>query len=64
MWQNIQHKNGDIDILPSGENHTFGSECVCEPSVEVFGANLIYTHNSFDHREVVEQAIAIMNGEE
>ena len=64
MWTNIKHENGDIDIMPIGENHTFGIECICDPTAEVIGANLIYTHNSFDHREVIEQAIAIMNGEE
>lgn len=64
MWKNTQHENGDIDIIPIGENHTFGSDCQCQPTVEVFGANLIYTHNAFDNREVIEQAIAIMNEEE
>ena len=41
-----------------------GVDCPCEPTVEVIGASLLIIHNAFDHREIVEQAIAIMNGDD
>ena len=63
-WTNVIDDNGDIDILPLGEKHERGSECTCEPTVEVIGANLLITHNSFDKREIIEQAIAILNNQE
>ena len=62
-WQNVISETGDIDVLPIGENHACGAKCVCEPNVEVIGANLVIVHNSFDKREFIEKAIAIMNGE-
>jgi len=45
------------------EHITDGPGCPCEPRIEVISANLIYVHNSWDHREIVERAIDIMNGE-
>ena len=44
------------------EHFVEGAGCKCEPRVEVVGDHLLYIHNSFDHREIVEMAIDIMNG--
>ena len=49
--------NDDVDVIPlhdTGE-HIPGSCCPCKPNVEVVGANLLITHNSWDGRELVEQ---------
>ena len=62
-WQNVISDRGDIDVLPIGEDHTAGADCRCEPRVEVIGSRLVIVHNSYDKREFIEQAIAIMNGE-
>ena len=64
-WGNVISDNGDIDVVPLIEEHETGTgKCYCHPSVEVIGANLLIIHNSVDKREFIEQAIAIMNGEE
>lgn len=55
----------DIHVYPLDnlqEHITDGPGCPCEPTVTVEGAALLYVHNAFDHREIVEQAIDIMNG--
>ncbi len=44
------------------EHVLVGLGCPCEPEVVLDGAHLIVRHNAFDHREIVEQAINIMNG--
>lgn len=57
----------DVHVYPLSdlsEHVTVGAGCPCEPTVEVIGANLLIIHNAFDHREIVEQAIVIMNGED
>jgi hypothetical protein len=57
--------NNDIHVYPLNdlrEHITDGPSCPCEPRVELEGAALIYIHNAWDHREIVEQAIDIMNG--
>lgn len=59
-------ENGDIHVYPLDdlwEHITDGPDCPCDPQIQVEGATLIYVHNAFDHREIVEQAIDIMNGE-
>jgi hypothetical protein len=57
----------DIHVYPLDdlrEHITDGPGCPCEPTVKVEGATLIYVHNAWDHREIIEQAIDIMNGED
>ena len=57
--------DNDIHVYPLNdlqEHKTVGVDCPCEPTVKVEGATLIIIHNAFDHREIVEQAIDIMNG--
>jgi hypothetical protein len=57
----------DIHVYPLNdlqEHVVDGPGCPCEPRIEVEGAVLIYIHNAWDHREIVEEAIRIMNGED
>lgn len=61
-WHNVVSDNGDIDVMPTAEEHQQGAECKCRPTVEVKGAYLLVIHNSYDKREFIEQAIDIMNG--
>lgn len=46
------------------EHITTGTDCPCNPRVDLEGATLVIIHNSFDHREIVEEAIRILNGED
>ena len=48
--------DNDIHVMPVGDlrEHVF-TDCPCNPRIEVVGANLIYVHNAWDHREAVEQ---------
>lgn len=62
-WENVISENGDIDVFPVAEKHEQGAKCNCRPFVEVIGAYILVIHNSYDKREFIEQAIAIMNGE-
>lgn len=63
-WKNVVSDTGDIDVMPTAEEHQQGAECRCRPTVEVQGAYLLVIHNSYDKREFIEMAIAIMNGDE
>lgn len=63
-WAIVTDERGDIDVIPIGEEHVLGDGCGCGPDVKVEGARLVVIHNAFDHREIVEEAIAIMNGRE
>lgn len=63
-WHNVQDENGDVDVMPVGEEHTQGKTCSCDPTVKIVSSRLVIIHNAFDHREIIEQAIAIMNGSE
>ena len=65
-WIMVQNDMGDRDVLPIGEedNHSRGPGCVCDPKVDLVGAYVLTVHNSFDHREIIEQALEILRGEE
>lgn len=64
-WEVKQsEESGDVDILPLGEDHSRGPFCACGPIVTIYGARLVVSHNAFDHREIVEEAVDIMNGVE
>ena len=57
--------NNDVHVYPLNDLHEHiieGVECLCNPTVEVIGADLLRIHNAFDNREVIEEAVAIMNG--
>ena len=43
------------DLMPHSE---VGVNCACNPTVEVHGVCLLVIHNSFDGREMMEEAIA------
>ena len=55
----------DVNVMPENDlkPHIESADCACEPTVEVIGASLLIIHNSYDHREIIEQAIDIMNGD-
>ena len=57
--------NDDIHVMPVDDlkEHTFKS-CPCNPRIEVEGASLIYIHNSWDHREAVEQIQDMLESEQ
>jgi hypothetical protein len=65
QWGVFKSENGDVNVLPLGEEdgHTGSKDCPCQPRVDMEGSRLVILHNAFDHREIVEQAVAIMNGE-
>lgn len=48
--------DNDIHVMPINDlrKHVF-ENCPCHPKIEVVGASLIYIHNSWDHREAIEQ---------
>ena len=57
--------NDDIHVYPVNDlrDHiTDAPGCPCEPRIEVEGATLIYVHNAWDYREIVEQAVGVING--
>jgi len=56
----------DVNVIPLGDlkPHIESADCECCPTVEVIGASLLIVHNSYDHREIIEQAIDIMNGKD
>ena len=47
----------DLHVIPLNDlhEHIMSANCPCKPKVKVIGAILIYTHNSWDHRELIEQ---------
>lgn len=51
---NDQHVYPLNDLLP---HNTEGTECHCDPKIEVVGGSLLIVHNSFDGRELREQAL-------
>ncbi len=62
----MESTDGDVHVYPLDdlqEHVTVGTDCPCEPTVTVEGAVLLIIHNAFDHREIIEQAIDIMNGD-
>jgi hypothetical protein len=58
--------DNDVHVYPVNElkeHNLTGTDCPCEPTIEVVGANLVIIHNAWDHREIIEQAIDAMNEE-
>ena len=56
----------DIHVYPVNDKyeHTLeGKDCMCVPRVELEGATLIIIHNSYDGREVIEEARGIIEME-
>ena len=51
--------DSDIHVLPIDDllpHEDVGTGCICDPEIEVYGADLIIIHNSFDGREEKEMA--------
>jgi len=47
----------DIHVYPLNDKkfHKLeGTNCECEPRIEIEGASLIIIHNAYDHREIME----------
>jgi len=59
-WQNDTHV---YPVDDASEHVLEGTDCPCNPVIEVHGANLLIIHNAWDHREIIEEAIDIMNEE-
>ena len=56
--------NNDTHIYPLNdlqEHITEGIECQCNPIIEVIGADLLIIHNAFYNREIIEEAVFVMN---
>lgn len=56
----------DVHVYPENDlrpHELEGFACPCEPSVELIGAAFLIIHNAYDHREIIEQAVDIMNEE-
>jgi hypothetical protein len=56
----------DIHVYPVNDSKPHilsGTDCPCKPRVEIEGATLVIIHNSWDNREIIEEAINIMNEE-
>lgn len=51
-----------LHILPRNDiqEHEESTCCACRPRVECEGAEILVVHNSFDGREMVEQAPDIL----
>lgn len=51
-----------VHVAPLNEEHSFDSlECKCTPKPHPVHSNVII-HNSFDQREIIEEAYKILNG--
>ena len=58
-------RSKDIHVSPADDlkKHIIkGTNCHCKPTIKVVGAVLIIIHNSYDHREIIEQANEIIHG--
>jgi hypothetical protein len=61
-WMVTRDDRGDIHSIPLREDHTLDSSCKCSPRVKVEGSELLIFHNSFDGREIIEEAREIIEG--
>ena len=62
----VNNSGSDQHVYPLNDLHehiTDGPGCPCAPRVEVIGANLLYIHNAWDKREIIEQAYEAIYGE-
>lgn len=48
------------DLEPHDEE---GTTCKCEPRVEFVEGGMLVIHNSYDHREIIEQVNKILEGD-
>jgi len=55
-----------INILPLDDlyEHIATEMCECNPRVETINNSLLIIHNSYDLREIVEEASLILRGKE
>lgn len=53
----------DMHVYPLDdlkEHDTSGTDCHCNPRIEVIGGSLLIIHNAYDHREIIEEANEIL----
>lgn len=58
----------EVHVLPEHDiwgHVTSGTDCPCEPEIlhKNGGETFIILHNAFDHREIVDEARRILDGE-
>jgi hypothetical protein len=60
---NCGHEFEIYHVLPvdDTEQHSESYKCHCNPEVRNEGLNMLVIHNSFDGREIIEEAIAQTN---
>jgi len=65
-WEVLETEDAGVHVVPLREDHDLTTVCACGPSVSLGDENgpygsMLVTHNSFDGREAVEWAEAILN---
>lgn len=66
MWNGDYDDSGIIHVYPQDEQNQHdlvGTTCRCDPRVEISDSILV-VHNSFDGREMIEEANAILKSYE
>ena len=65
MWQ-AQKSDHDpwVHVIPTADSkeHTPYTHCHCKPQID--WENQLVIHNAFDHREAVEEANRILEGDD
>ena len=54
----VFEEDDDIAIAPLNDkkvHEVFDDQCECQPYLEIIGCHILYIHNSFDFREIVEE---------
>jgi hypothetical protein len=55
----------DRHVVPTNDrqSHLWDEDCPCSPTIKVYGDDRVIVHNAWDYREIIEQAVAILNGD-
>lgn len=53
-----------VHVLPVNDlkSHEEETTCECEPRIEIVEGGMLVVHNSFDGREIIEQANQLLEG--
>lgn len=56
-WLCVRIESGDVHVMPLDDTkpHDESRSCACHPRIDI-RANNVVIHNSYDGREIVEQA--------
>jgi len=60
----ITHVYPTDDLVTHWVDEGDGDSCPCQPTVRFEGDSAIIIHNAWDHREIIEQANEILEGED